>query len=72
MPPEDMSRQATVHDVRTRALAAGFALDAERAAALVPICNALAEADGRLHALPLADSAATGPPWGWAERDGGR
>ena len=55
----------------TIALAAGLELDAERAGALVPICHALAEADRRLRALPMGDSAAAGPPWGAMERDGG-
>ena len=67
---ETSARQATADDVQTLARAAGFELDAERAAALVPICNELAEADRRLRALPLAESAAAGPPWGQAGRDG--
>ena len=67
---ETSARQATAEDVQTLAGAAGFELDAERAAALVPICAALAEADRRLRALPLAESAAAGPPWGQAGRDG--
>lgn len=65
-------RQADASDVQTRARAAGPALDAERAAALAPICSALAEADRRLRALPMDDSAAAGPPWGKTERGGGR
>ena len=67
---ETSARQATAEDVRTRVRAAGLELDAERAGALVPICNALAEADRRLRVLPMAESAATGPPWGQAGRDG--
>ena len=61
--------QVLAADVRTRALAAGLALEVERAAALAPICDALTEADRRLRALPIADSAAAGPPWGQTERD---
>lgn len=64
--------QVNASDVQTRARAAGLALDAERAAVLAPICSALAEADRRLGALPMGESAAAGPPWGSAERDGGR
>ena len=67
---ETSARQATAEDVRTLARAAGFELDTERAAALVPICAALAEADRRLRALPMTESAAAGPPWGQAGRDG--
>ena len=72
MPPESDSMQAAARDVQARALAANFALEAERAAALVPICNALCEADRRLSALAMADGAAAGPPWGSNESDGGR
>ena len=64
--------QVLAEDVQTRALAAGLALDVERAAALAPICDALSEADRRLHTLPMADSAAAGLPWGQTERDGER
>ena len=67
---ETGARQALAEDVQARAHAAGLALDRERAAALAPICSALAEADRRLRALPMADSAAAGPPWGQTGRDG--
>ena len=67
---ETDDRQATAEGVQTIACAAGLELDAERAGALVPICSALAEADWRLRALPMVDSAAAGPPWGQTERDG--
>ena len=72
MPRETGAPQALAEDVQTRARAAGLALDAERAAALAPICSALAEADRRLRALPMAENAAAGPPWGLTERDGER
>ena len=72
MPVESSPQQVAAHDVQARALAAGLVLDAGRADALVPIVSALAEADRRLHALPKADGAAAGPPWGSNERDGGR
>ena len=65
-------RQANASDVQTRVRAAGLELDAERAGALAAICTALSEADRRLGALPMGESAAAGPPWGSAERDGGR
>ena len=42
----------------------------KRAAALAPVCDALSEADRRLSALPMAGSAAAGPPWGLTEGDG--
>ena len=67
---ETGARQALAEDVRTRARAGGLALDAKRAAALAPICDALAEADRRLRALQMIESAAAGPPWGQEERDG--
>ena len=67
---ETVDRRATAEDVQTLARAAGLELDSDRAGTLVPICNALAEADRRLSALPMADSAAAGPPWGRAEHDG--
>ena len=38
---ETSARQATAEDVQTLARAAGLELEAERAAALVPICAAL-------------------------------
>ena len=66
---ETDDRQATAEEVRIVARAAGLELDAERAGALVRICNALAEADWRLRALPMAESAAAGSPWGRAGRD---
>ena len=49
-----------------------MALDAKRAVELVVICAALSEADRRLSALAMGESAAAGPPWGSSERDGGR
>ena len=67
---EPSVRPATAEDVQTRARAAGLSLEAERAATLVAICNALSEADRRLRALPMADSAVAGPPWGQAGPDG--
>ena len=67
---ETSARQSLAEDVQTRARAAGLALDAKRAAALAPICDALAEADRRLGALQMIESAAAGPPWGQVERDG--
>lgn len=69
---ETSVQQTTAQDVQTLARAAGLELDAQRAGALVPICNALAEADRHLSALPMGDSAAAGPPWGSNEIDGGR
>lgn len=69
---ETSARQVLAEDVQTRARAAGLALDAKTAAVLAPICSALAEADRRLRVLPMAQSAAAGPPWGSSERDGGR
>ena len=72
MPRETGARQALAEDVQTRARAAGLALDAERAAALAPVCDALSEADRRLGALPMAENAAAGPPWGLTGRDGER
>ena len=65
-------RQASASDVQNRARAVGLDLDAERAGALASICTALSEADRRLGALPMGESAAAGPPWGSVERDGGR
>lgn len=62
--------QTSAKDVQTRVRAAGLELDAARAEALVPICNALAEADRRLGALRMGGSAAAGPPWGSTEHDG--
>ena len=70
MPRETSGRQATAEDVQTLASAAGLELDAERAGGLVPICNALADADRRVRALPMAECAAAGPPWGQAWPDG--
>ena len=67
---ETGARQVLAEDVQTRARAAGLSLETERTAALVAICNALSEADRRLRALPMGDSAAAGPPWGSTERDG--
>ena len=69
-----MSEEAVRHrvpaaDVQTRARAAGLELDAARAAALAPICDALARADRRLNNLPIAGHAAAGPPWGPAKGD---
>ena len=68
---ETSARQVLAEDVQTRARAAGSALDAKRAVELIAICTALSEADRRLAALPMGDSAAAGPPWGSNERDGG-
>lgn len=62
--------QTTAENVQILARAAGLELDAERAAALVSICDAMTEADRRLRALPMNDSAAAGPPWGQTERGG--
>lgn len=70
MPRETSARQATAEDVQALARAAGLELDAERAEALVPICKALVEADRRLRALPMVESASAGPPWGQAWPDG--
>ncbi|MDE0390286.1 MAG: hypothetical protein OXI75_16425 [Rhodospirillales bacterium] len=72
MPTEDAAGRTTAADVRARARAANFALEAERAAVLAAICAGLSEADRRLAALPMGGSAAAGPPWGSSERDGGR
>ena len=66
---ETCAQQTTAEDVQTRVHAAGLALEAGRAAALVAICDALSEADRRLRALPMAESAAAGPPWGQAWPD---
>ena len=67
---ETSARQSLAEDVQARARAGGLALDAKRAAALAPVCDALAEADRRLRALQMIESAAAGPPWGQVERDG--
>ena len=67
---ETSAPQSLAEDVQTRARAGGLALDANRAAALAPICDTLAEADQRLRALPMTESAAAGPPWGPSEHDG--
>ena len=66
---ETDDRQATAEGVQTIACAADLELDVERAGVLVPICNALTEADRRLRALPMAQCAAAGPLWGRADRD---
>ena len=72
MPDDDAAGRTTAADVLARARAANVALDAERAAALAAICAGLSAADRRLGALAMGESAAAGPPWGSAERDGGR
>ena len=66
---ETNARQATAEEIQSHARAGGLALDEKRAEALVPVCAALAEADRRLRTLPMADSAAAGPPWGQAGLD---
>ena len=67
---ETVDRKATAEDVQTLARAAGLELDSDRAGTLAPICHALARADQRLSELPMADSAAAGPPWGRVAHDG--
>ena len=70
MSAEKTPSPVTSKYVQTLARLAGLELATGRAAALAPLCGALAEADRRLRRLPLDPFAASGPPWGAATRDG--